>query len=138
MKRILVVAFLLFASASLVMAGDLTIVINGDARPTFQKMMSADELKSGMNLISTVDGRKIWANLKNQGGDALVNWVVTDMAGTPLPSSLVRIQTTGGVQHSEERCLECVEMPNGTRQCHEVPCPIRVPCCSNHHRCCIR
>jgi hypothetical protein len=137
MKKLVLVASLLLATASLLPAGDLTIVINGDARPTFQRMMNADELKSGMNLISTADGRKVWANLKNQGGDAVVDWVVTDMAGATLPSSMVRIHTVG-TQRSEERCLQCVELPNGTRQCHEVPCPIRVPCCSNHHRCCIK
>jgi hypothetical protein len=136
MKRILI-AFLLFVSASLLSAADLTIVINGDARPTFQRMLTADELKSGMNLIATANGRKVWANLKNQGGDALVDWVITDMSGATVASSLVRIQTVG-TQRSEERCLQCVEMPNGSRQCHEVPCPIRVPCCSNHHRCCIK
>jgi hypothetical protein len=136
MKRILV-AFLLFVSASLLSAADLTIVINGDARPTFQRMLTADELKSGMNLIATANGRKVWANLKNQGGDALVDWVITDMSGATVASSLVRIQTAG-TPRSEERCLQCVEMPNGSRQCHEVPCPIRVPCCSNHHHCCIK
>lgn len=136
MKRILV-AFLLFASASLLQAADLTITIYGDARPTFQKMLNGDELKSGMNLISTAEGQKVWANLKNQGGDAVVDWVVTDMAGRTLPSSVIRIHTAGTL-HSEERCLQCIEMPNGSRICHEIPCPIRVPCCSNHHRCCIK
>ena len=139
MKRF-VLGILLFASASLLCAADMTIIIQGDARGAFQRLWAADQVKEGLNLVETAGGRKLWANVKGGGGFATYDWVFTDMSGRTLASSLIRIQTmpTGGTPRSEERCLECVENPNGTRTCHEVPCPVRVPCCSNHHWCCIK
>jgi hypothetical protein len=132
----LFVAFLLIASVSLIWAADMTLRITGDARQPFKTTMSTDKLVNGMNLIHTdQSGVKLWANLKKEGESSSVEWVLTDMAGTKLPSSTIRIQS----QNSEERCLQCTEPKTGPRVCHEVPCPIRVPCCQPGKplRCCI-
>ena len=139
MKRLLI-AVLLFVSASMAQAADMTLRIVGDEREQFKTMWNADRLKNGMNLFATdPTGLKLFADLKGQGGFATFDWVFTDAAGRALPSSLVKIENvTTGTPRSEELCLQCTEPPHGPRVCHEVPCPIRVPCCPNHHACCIK
>ena len=139
-KKPLFLLVVLLTAVPLAQAADVTLRIVGDARPQFKTMMSADQLKNGMNLLSTdPTGVKLWANLKSQGGFIAVDWAMTDLSGKALESSLVRIESaSSGSPRSEERCLECTEPKNGPRVCHEVPCPVRVPCCPNHHFCCIK
>ena len=140
MKRVAIALFLLMA-VSMLQAGDMTLRIVGDARPRFQTMMKADELRNGMNLVQTDQGIKLWANLKKHGAFSDVEWVMTDAAGKTLPSSFVTIEGSG--PHYADypgQCYRCTEPTTGPRVCTPIPCPVHVPCCQDPKkpmRCCI-
>jgi len=130
MKRFLV-AFFLIAAASLAYATD-------DATTIFKRLWAADQLHRGLNLILTYpNGQKLWADAKAENGYATINFVVTDGAGRRIPTVILdrsgrpRLAAVSEV----DTCRICD--PNG-KNCHDGPCPIHVPCCPNHHWCCIK
>jgi hypothetical protein len=128
-KRFFIAIFLLAAAA--------TTYAAEDAHTIFKRMWDADQLHKGMNLIQTYpNGQKLWADLKADNGYAIVNWVVTDAAGKQIPSVVFnkRGQRESRILNEIDKCTVCD--PDG-KNCKVADCPMRVPCCSNHHWCCI-
>lgn len=131
MKRVLV-AFLLVATASIVHAA------TPDPAKTFQHLWDTNAIHKGLNLIVTYpNGHKLFADVKSESGNAIVNWVLTDGAGKTIPT--VILDRNGkprmAAMSEEGDCRICD--PDG-KNCKPGPCPKRVPCCrGNCHFCCL-
>ena len=137
----------LFAFAILLMVTPVQAATPSDDAPAvFQRMCNAGQLKKGMNLILTYrNGHKLWANLKAEGnGHASVEWIISNAAGKTIPSVLVKSNSGPRAAEYPGKCYRCVKSPSGPASddsnCHEIPCPVHVPCCNNNGHdlwCCI-